>query len=476
MEAKEPASRRGASLSVRARTTIAAAVVVAGALAASAVGLVVGLKASLVHHVDDLAEVRAADIAAGLRDGPMPATISTVGDEGTAAQIVDGSRRVIAASRSLSSSKPVASFRPPGSEPQSATVPHFGWGEGPEVRLTALNASSPAGPVTIYIASSLDPAYDAIDALRRGLALAGPLLLILMAVTTWIITGRALRPVDEIITRVGEISHSSLERRVPVPASRDEIGRLAETMNEMLGRLQEAAARQKQFVADAAHELQTPLTAARADLEVALAHPVKADWPRTAGALLKNNRRMESLTSDLLFLARSEHPETPPPSELIDLDQIVLVEARHLRSDTGIDVRTDSVSPASVRGGRADLVRVVRNLLENAARYASSGIEVGLASRADQVVLTVDDDGPGIPAGDRERIFLRFTRLDEARTRPKGGSGLGLAIVKEVVERHGGSVAVEDSSAGARFVVRFPAGDNPAGSAEPPQGVAATEG
>jgi signal transduction histidine kinase len=271
------------------------------------------------------------------------------------------------------------------------------------------------------------------------------------------VVGRTLRPVDAIRAEVADISERSLDRRVPVPRTDDEISRLAATMNTMLDRLHTAAERQRRFVADASHELQTPLASVRTDLEVALAHPANTDWQDTAVDLLTANRRMERLVRDLLFLARSDERTARPPARPVDLDDIVLSEAVRMRAAGHVHFDTSAVSAAAVNGRRDELTRAVRNLLDNAGRYARSLVTVALASDDGRVTLVVQDDGPGVPPGDRERVFRRFTRLDDDRSRETGGTGLGLAIAMEIIDAHGGAINVEDAAGGARFVIRLPA-------------------
>ena len=230
-------------------------------------------------------------------------------------------------------------------------------------------------------------------------------------------------------------------------------------MNAMLDRLEDAAGRQRRFVADASHELQSPLASFRAQLEVSAAHSNDTDWRQTSAALLADSQRMERLVRDLLFLARSDEHASPLPRDLVDLDDVVLEEVRRLRPATGVGVRlvTENVSAAPVPGSRDHLVRLVRNLLENAVRHAVAEVRVELGVTDDVVRLVVSDDGPGVPADDRDRIFDRFIRLDEGRSRGAGGTGLGLAIAAEIARHHGGGVALADSPAGARFVVTLPA-------------------
>jgi signal transduction histidine kinase len=228
-------------------------------------------------------------------------------------------------------------------------------------------------------------------------------------------------------------------------------------MNAMLARLEQATNRQRQFVADASHELRSPLTGMRTHLEVGLAHPENADWKTTGQQLLDDTIRLQRLVDDLLALARTDSTAGPSERTAIDLDDIVLSEARRIRALSPISVDTSGVSGAQLEGSPHDLTRAVRNLLDNAARHAHERVTVTLEESDATVFLTITDDGTGIPLGANDQIFERFTRLDDARARDAGGAGLGLAIVNAVVEAHGGAVAV-DNVPGARFTIRLPVG------------------
>jgi signal transduction histidine kinase len=245
-----------------------------------------------------------------------------------------------------------------------------------------------------------------------------------------------------------------------VPASADEVARLAETMNGMLDRLEGSAAAQRRFVADASHELRSPLAVLQATLEVALAHPDDSKWPMVATDALEEARRLHRLVEDLLVLARTEAGPPAASWKPVDMDDIVLSEARRRRA-AGEDTRFDlhRLSGGQVPGDADQLARVVHNLMDNAQRHSASTVTVECSTADGQVVLVVADDGPGISAAERQRIFERFARLDEARTEDDGGSGLGLAIAKEIVVAHGGSIEATDSRVGARFEIRLPSTD-----------------
>lgn len=443
---------------VRARTTVAACGVVAIALMAGALGLVVVLRHSLVANIDAAAGARAADIAAQAAQGPLPPALAVRGGEEALVQVVDAGGRVVASSPNLEGQEPISRLQPTGTGSTARTLNDVPVGDNhEEFRVVALVAPSPSGPLTIYVAYSLDVVEESIAAVR-GILLGGlPVLLFVVGLTAWIVVGRALRPVEAIRAEVADISAHALSRRVPEPSVEDEVGRLARTMNAMLDRLESALERQRRFVGDASHELQSPLAASRTELEVALAHPERADWPKAAEGLLEENERMARLVQDLLFLARADEGRARArPTSAVDLDDVVIAEAHRARNRSAVPIDTTAVSPAEVQGRADELGRVVRNLLENAQRHAATKVTVAVAASESYVELSVADDGPGIPEHERERIFDRFTRLDDARSREIGGSGLGLAIAKEVVLGQRGQIWVEGGGSGARFVVRFP--------------------
>lgn len=320
---------------------------------------------------------------------------------------------------------------------------------------TRETVKSAVGRVTIVAQRSLAEVDDTIATITDALLVLYPALVLLVGLLAWYFAGRALRPVEAIRAEASAITHTTIHRRVPVPETRDEVARLALTMNEMLDRLEDAATRQRRFVSDASHELRSPVASIRTQLEVALRRPDRDDWADVARRVLAEDERLEQAVVDLVELARLD--EDAPAGELaeVDLDDVVLEECSRERR---IPVVTSAVSGGRVRGRRDALARVVRNLVDNACRHAESRVEVSVQTIGDDVELVVADDGPGIAPEDRERVFERFTRLDEGRARDAGGMGLGLAVVKSTVERHGGSVAITDHEPhGARFVVRLPA-------------------
>ncbi len=280
-----------------------------------------------------------------------------------------------------------------------------------------------------------------------------PTLVVLVGAMTWFMTGRVLRPVSAITGRVQDITGSTLHERVPEPHTDDEIAELARTMNAMLDRIEGASEQQKRFMSDASHELRSPVAAIKTQLETALLDR-ETDWDSVARTVLNEDERLESLVGNLLALARLEEGQRPHTVE-VDLDEVVHEQtARPAR----VPIDRSGVLAGRVSGVRTELTSVVRNLIDNAARHASARVRVRLATHGPTVRLEVDDDGPGIEPADRAKVFERFARLQEGRSRDAGGSGLGLALTKQVVEAHGGNVFVETSDlGGASFVVELPA-------------------
>ena len=228
-------------------------------------------------------------------------------------------------------------------------------------------------------------------------------------------------------------------------------------MNAMLERVQQATDRQRQFVADASHELRSPLTRIRSELEVSLAHPDAVPAQVTFRELLTDTKRLQQLVDDLLFLARSESGVHPRPGTTVDLDDLVLEQAARLRARGQVNIDVHGVSAGRVTGDPHQLARAIGNLCSNAERYATTTVTFELHEDAGHTVLAVSDDGPGIPADQRQSVFTRFTRLDESRSPEAGGAGLGLAIVHDIVTRHRGAIVIAEAHpTGTRVVMSFP--------------------
>ncbi|MEU6185097.1 HAMP domain-containing sensor histidine kinase, partial [Nocardia sp. NPDC047038] len=432
--------------SVRVRTTVAATVVVAVALTAAGLVVLAVLRHNLVHSAEMRAESTAQDVATQLATGTDLARLRLPDAESEPVQVVSLDRRVLAADDDLAGKPPMAEFGPYAktsddddedeedeededekpdreslSQPTDPTAADAEFGDvrltvddedGPHpFRVAALAVTIRGGqPATVYAGSSLATADSAVADARQAMLIGLPPLLAVVALVTWLVTRRALRPVEAIRRQLAEIMDGDLSRRVPEPGSRDEIGRLASTTNATLAALEESTERQRRFIADAAHELRSPIASLRTQLEVAQAHPELLE----VDGLIGDTIRLEHLAADLLLLARLDAGEQPR-ADRVDLTVLVREELEHrVRDRVAVRIATPK-EPVAVTGSRTQLARVLGNLVDNAQRHAVNTVDVAVDHAADErVVLSVTDDGPGVPPADRDRIFQRFVRLDDA--------------------------------------------------------------
>jgi len=430
---------------------VLAVLVVAGS------GVVVAQQRLLTGNLDEALGQAAASIEVGFIAGQVPTILGGFGDDDAVAQVVTDRGKVVAATANIAGRAPIAEAPEPSRAEAVRTVDGLP-NDASEFRILSRRMVGPGGAVAVvHVAASLGDIKATTGILVAALTVAIPAVLAVLAVLIWLLVGRTLRPVEEIRAEVAEISGSDLRRRVPDPGTEDEIARLARTMNAMLDRVENAAKRQRHFVADASHELRTPLARIRTELEVDLAHPSRADPLATHRSVLEEATGLQGLVDDLLHLARSDAGETSRRHDGVDLDDIVLARAAVMRADGRVAVDVQGVTAAQVRGDASQLARAVGNLADNAARHARASVAFTVAEQGDVAVVTVSDDGPGIPPDQHERVFERFTRLDEARQGTTGGAGLGLAIARDIVARHAGSLTVDAGyAAGARFVMRLP--------------------
>lgn len=433
--------------SVRFRVTAAAMLVAVVVVTIGATLFVSSLRSALEKGLVTSAEQQVAVVQAQLNQGESPAQAVVTGRNDVIVQIIVGNQVL-------------ASDHPKLTIPLRTTA-----GEARGVKVASLHDkyvvvshTATGGGRTIVVGRSTEQVEDATAAAALLLAVSVPVGLGLLALAVWLSVGRALRPVEAMRREADAITSAHLDRRLPIAAGDDEIPRLATTLNEMLDRIDASQRLQRQFVSDASHELRSPLAALRQLAEVARDYPGRVSTADLAGDVLAEEQRMAELVSSLLLLARVDDRPDSLRSHPIDLDDLVLVEARRLRPPDGPRIDVSGVSAGQVSGDAVLLGQVVRNLLANAIRHARSVVLVGLTEQGDRVLLVVDDDGAGIPPEERARVFERFVRLDEARARDHGGAGLGLAIVRKVVEAFGGTVTVDDSpQGGARFSVSLPA-------------------
>lgn len=314
------------------------------------------------------------------------------------------------------------------------------------------------GGQLIVVGRTIEDIKDTLSAVATTLAGMVPLLTVLVAGSTWLVVGRSLIPVDRMRREVDEVTARNLHRRVIDPGGSDELSQLARTMNNMLDRLESSQQSQRRFISDASHELKSPLASLHQYAEVARTHPDRISAADLAGAIEDEGGRLERLVAGMLVLARADEQSLGLAGVEVDLDDLLLDEVRRLRQSTHLTINASDLGAARVVGDPILLTQLVRNLVDNAAQHASTRVALRLAVVGGKAVLAVEDDGPGIPEADRERVFDRFARLDEARARNSGGSGLGLAIVREIVGAHCGTVLITGSElGGTRIEVSLPA-------------------
>ncbi len=453
--------RRRTYLGVRLSTTIAATAVAAVALLLGGITLVGMLDRSLTAALESTAATRARDVVSLVHSGRPPRLVASSTEESSVVQVIGPSGAVLASSPNIAG-EPAFTARPTSRKATTVNRTKLPIGSSDEMFLIFRQpVTLSSGEGWVYVAISEADVTATVRRVETLLVVGLPLVLAVLALTTWVAVGRALRPVELIRSRAAAIGGSDLQARVPVPGGDDAVSRLAVTMNEMLTRLDDAATRQRRFVGDASHELRSPLAAMQALVDVARLHPGLADTKDVLARVADQTQRMSRLIDDLLFLARADERGADRRTESVDLDELVLAEADRLRQLGTVDVVVDGPVAIRVTGSRRDLARMIRNVGDNAASHARRTVELGLRVDDNCAVITVADDGPGILDEQQTKIFERFGRLDEARTRPilGAGVGLGLPIAKEIADVHGGRITVgsrDVEGAGATFVVTLP--------------------
>ncbi|MET8155434.1 HAMP domain-containing sensor histidine kinase [Sphaerisporangium sp. NPDC005289] len=389
-------------------------------------------------------------------------------------QLVDDHGRVVMASPAAAGRPPLGTIRPPkDNRIQDGTVcrPEGGCVMFTVIRLPPLDTSEIFGGESHFVYSgTTQPSILAGHRLELVTTTGVLLASALVAWGNWWVGGRALRPVAAIRATMADITVSDLSMRVPEPPGRTEYALLARTANQTLARLEEAVRQQRRFASTTSHELRTPLTGLRARLEEAVLYPGDVDPRQTIRDALTLTQRLETIVEDLLVLARLRSG-TPAQHEPVDLAMLVREAIATLPAD-GVPICVRAQGDITVHGNRIQLVRVLDNLLANARRHAHGKVEVTVGHQGDRAVVAVTDDGDGIAHQDRERVFERFVRLEDGRRLEPGGSGLGLAISRDIAHGHDGTLRVEDSPRGARFVLDLPLLDmgdsSPPTSGDPP--------
>ena len=447
--------------SLRLRLTVLTAGLLAVALALGAVALTSVLSTSRVAALDSIVRARCATVASLVADNRVPPALPVV-EPGELSQVLDAQGRVVASSANASRTLPVLpvaeveQLRRQAADAGDATVVRTSdlSAYDSQVRVAVRAATYRGEPVTVLSTMPLGEVQGLVSALSVSLVAVVPLLTLGLAVVIWLVLGRALKPVEQLRRAAAQVARSGGPGSLPVPRSEDELGALARTLNEMLDRLESSAARQRSFVADAAHELRSPLASVRAAIDVARAHPDAYETPELAAELDGEVRRMHGLVEDLLLLARvGSSPGARASLDLADVAGRALTASAPLQAAPHLEVSVTGSGTAF--GERGAVERAVRNLVDNAARHAASRLLLSVRDGA----VEVDDDGSGVAPADRARVFERFVRLDEAREREAGGSGLGLAITREIAREHGGDVVLDESPLGGlRATLTLPMG------------------
>jgi signal transduction histidine kinase len=427
---------------LRLRVTVTATLVLA-------VGLILGttVLSSLFFHsrvkvVDQTVHAELGTVTQLVISDALPAPLPSAPGGTAFAQVLDAADTVLAATTSASTVLPLlplSQFTHRLGHAFTTTASSLGT---TPMRVEAQTATLHGVPVTVLVAVPFADVTSALDALRNVVVIVVPLVLLAAAAATWLAVGSALRPVDDMRAAADavDVNASNTAPQLTEPPSGDELRRLGQTLNRMLRRLHTAGEQQRTFIADAAHELRSPIASVQTQLEVALATDTPAaDWPVVAADVLADVQRLSRLADDLLLLARLD--STPPTyDDTIDLGKLVDPEGMSYL----------------VEGNSAALTRMLDNLCSNARRYATN-VEVHVDAQDLDVVITVDDDGPGIPAADRDRVFERWVRLDSGRSSSDGGSGLGLAIARSIARAHHGDITLHDSPLGGlRAAIRIP--------------------
>jgi signal transduction histidine kinase len=433
--------------SLRARLTLIATAALAGGFAAGSLLLLHAFAASRFHAIDGTSRTVSSNVSALVTAGALPQILPV--EAGQTAQVLTSTGAVLAASPGSLRTLPllplgqVAGLADTG--PRNLAVDSID-SEG-QSRVLVRSVAVGGSKEYVVIAVSLSDERDTTRGLAHVLAVAAPSLLIIVAATLWLLLGSALGAVTELRVGAESITDPASAERLPLPSSQDEIHHLAVTLNDMIDRLAAASARERGFIADAAHELRSPVAAMQTQLEVAVATGDSTARRELTEGALRDVERLAALVQDLLALARLESA-SPLPAARVDLAALAGVAGK---------------GPCVVRGDATTLSRAIDNLRVNAEHHARSRVAVSVSGSNGTVEVSVDDDGAGVAPQDRDRIFERFVRLDVARARTQGGTGLGLSIVKATAQAHGGTVTVHDSAyGGARFTLSLPAADQPA--------------
>jgi signal transduction histidine kinase len=448
------------------RTTAVAILALALAMATAGIVVVVLLEGSLDGSLTESARSTGRQVAIQIaREGAKDLSstdVAATGDTEAVTQVLNSRGDAVTSDPAIAGRPAVTSARPAPGYEVVETLPLALNGTSFDYRVVSRGVNGPGGPYTVISARSMEPVDEASTRLTLLMAVIALPLLGISGLAVHRAVGSALRPVERMRRTVAEISTHDLTARVGLPPGRDEVHRLATTLNGMLDRLSSAQAAQRRFVADASHELRSPLSTINTALDVSTRHPETMSTDELVPVITRETTRLRELVDDLLVLARTDDTTDRPSRTEVDLDDIVRAEAERVRAGLSPDTKVRA-GPAKVYGSQTQLRRAVRNLVDNASGCARHRIRVASGVVGRFAVVEVSDDGPGVAPEDRDRIFERFVRLDDARQRDHGGTGLGLAIVAGIAARHGGRARYAERQntryPGAHFLIELPVDD-----------------
>ncbi len=441
--------------SLRVRVTAAAVLILAASLALTAALLIKVVHGSMVSTAGSQVRSTISEVGALLPATPLPSVLPS--RPGVALQLTDATGQVVWAASSEVLYMPVVAHvvNVDGHlNIQFVTTGKPGTSDNDFSLAEVQRVDTMNGPGYLFAFAYASTIEHDISVLVIALSITFLLILLIAGWLVWFVVGRALSPVELIRRRVSSIAAGDMHERVPVPESNDDIARLAETLNDMLARLEASGESQRAFISDASHELRSPLTALLASMERAAGAPAQADWPAVASFVVSEGRRLNTLVEDLLWLARNDEKAMVPQLKDVDIDDILYEEARRVRSTGALTVDSSGIEPTRIIGDKMMIARAIRNVIDNATRHARSSLNLSSRYESDVVVIRIGNDG-AVVGSNPDRLFERFARLDEARSRDQGGSGLGLAIVRNIAELHGGTANFCPVTEGAVLELRL---------------------
>ncbi len=443
-------------LGVRLRSAVAAAIVVVVASLLAGGVLLITARSVLKDNIMTAATDRATQVATAVQRGDdLSVLLRPSARDRSVVQVINAAGAVLVASEALSGQAPISALRPTAGQRRYEERP-LAFAHDDLFRIVAVGVTTTSGLQTVVVGESLDTVDDGTEAVIAALLVGLPLLAVVVGAATFHFVGRTLQPVEDMRRQAASITSRNLHTRLPVPAADDEVAALAATMNTMLDRIESASAAQHRFVADASHELRSPLATVQANADLLLRAGL-ADAPaRSVARIQRESARMARLVEDLLLLARVDDHGLRVRRDDVDLDDLAYAERERITLEHPQLTVDAMIEPVRVVGDADALQRVLRNLVDNAVRHAANSLSLSVRVVDGAAQVRVSNDGPPIPADDRERIFARFVRLDDSRSRAGGGTGLGLPIAREVVHAHGGELTVDDLDAGAAMQIKLP--------------------